>query len=419
MAGCAFSRRTGTAVVLAVLMITAAPLRADDPAPDGPLAQQNMTGGWRGIRPALSDYGLQPYLTYAGIGWANLNGGAKTGVEVNGYLDAGLEADLAKLGLWRGLGFHFDVHWFVGEEPTVKLIGGTASMALSGWEASDAFRVYNIYLRQAFADERYVVKLGQLAADTDFMVSRYAGMFLNAAFGDLPSQNLNSDAPVYPLAAPGVFLRAKPLPWLTGRFGAYTGDPGVDTAGNHGFEWKLGTNAGYIFFAEAAAAAPEDWLPATYTLGGIYDTGGKDPTIDGFARGSTGEIYLMIDQALLARASDDPVLAAFARISGSMPSSRSAVGIYADAGLAWCDIPSRPNDMVGIAVSILRYTGTYEEQTAARDMPVGPGETVLEVTYQFAVAPWLVIQPDAQFFFDPSVSRRDAQAIGGEVLIVF
>ncbi|MDX2165911.1 MAG: carbohydrate porin [Deltaproteobacteria bacterium] len=419
MADGAILRRTGAAIVLASLLALVTPVDAADDPPEGPLEQQNLTGGWQGVRPALSAHGFEPYLTYIGLLWGNLNGGAKTGVEVNGYLDTGFEQNFHKLGLWKGFGFHFDVHWFVGEEPTVKLIGGTPSMALSGWEASDAFRVYNIYLRQAFADGRYVVKLGQLAADTDFMVSRYAGMFLNAAFGDLPSQNLNSDAPVYPLAAPGVFLRAKPLPWLTGRFGAYTGDPGIDTAGNHGFDWKIGNNAGYIFFAEAAAEAPQDWLPATYTLGGIYDTGGRDPVIDGFSRGSTGEIYLMVDQALLASDGGDPLLAGFARISGSMPSSRSAVGIYADAGLAWCAIPSRPKDMLGLAVSFLRYTSQYEQQTAAQNMAVGDGETVLELTYQFAVAPWLVIQPDAQFFFNPSVSRRDAQAIGGEMVVVF
>lgn len=412
-------RQTRAAIALALALLAAAPLHGADNPPAGPLAQQNLTGGWQGIRPALSAHGFHPYLTYIGIGWGNLNGGARTGVEFNGFLDAGLEIDFAKLGLWKGFGFHFDVHWFVGDEPTEKLIGGASPMALSGWEASDAFRVYNIYLRQAFADERYVVKLGQLAADTDFMVSRYAGMFLNAAFGDLPSQNLNSDAPVYPLAAPGIFLRAHPLEWLTARFGAYTGDPGLDTAGNHGFQWKLGNNAGYAFFAETAVDAPAGWLPATYTLGGIFDTGGRDQNLDGFSSGSNGEVYLMIDQAFTVTDGGDPALAGFARISGSMPSSRSAVGIYADAGVAWCAIPSRPNDMVGLAVSFLRYTSQYSQQSATQNMGVGDGETVLELTYQLSIAPWLVIQPDAQFFFNPSVSRRDAQAIGGEVVVVF
>ena len=41
------------------------------------------------------------------------------------------------------------------------------------------------------------------------------------------------------------------------------------------------------------------------------------------------------------------------------------------------------------------------------------------LTYQIALAPWLVVQPDAQFFFDPPFSRRDAQAIGAQVVAIF
>jgi carbohydrate-selective porin OprB len=43
---------------------------------------------------------------------------------------------------------------------------------------------------------------------------------------------------------------------------------------------------------------------------------------------------------------------------------------------------------------------------------VGGGQTVVELNYQLAIAPWLVIQPDAQFFFDPAISGRNAQALG-------
>jgi carbohydrate-selective porin OprB len=41
------------------------------------------------------------------------------------------------------------------------------------------------------------------------------------------------------------------------------------------------------------------------------------------------------------------------------------------------------------------------------------------VTYQLAIARWLVVQPDAQFFFDPAFSARAAQAVGVEVVAIF
>lgn len=384
------------------------------------LERQYMTGDWNGIRPLFSAHGFQPYLTYTGLVWSNLAGGGKTGAQVNGYLDFGMDIDLAKLGAWDGLGLHADFHWWQGREPTSKLIGGVAAMALSDWEAADTFRVYNIYMRQAVDDDRFIVKLGQIAADTDFMVSRYGGIFLNAAFGDLPSQNLNIDAPVYPLAAPGAFAAGRVWPWFTGRIGVYTGDAGDDVAGNHGFDWELGNRAGYAFFSELAVTAPNWALPNTYTLGGIYGNRGSDEFGAAVQSGAHYEIYLMVDQALRVNGHGDPVIGAFARITGSPRDARNVVDIYADAGLTWFGpLTARPRDVLGAAVSVLRFTDAFRQQTQVAGAPVGGGETVIEVTYQVAIAPWLVVQPDLQFFFDPAFSRRDAQAFGAEVVTIF
>ncbi len=315
------------------LVVALASFAAPAPVTAQPLLErQYLTGDWNGIRPLLSTHGFEPYLVYTGSTWSNVAGGRATGVRINGYLNFGMDLDLARLGAWNGSGLHVDFHWWQGGEPTKALIGGLPAMALSGWEAADTFRVYNIYLRQAVDDDRVVVKLGQIAADTDFMVSRYGGVFLNAAFGDLPSQNLNIDAPVYPLAAAGAFAAVRPWRWLTTRFGAYTGDPGDDVAGNHGFEWKLGSNAGYSFFSEIGVAPTGCRLPATYTLGSLYDTGGSDQFGTAAERRAHYELYLMADQALTVDASGEPALGAFARISGSPQDARNVVGLYADAG---------------------------------------------------------------------------------------
>jgi porin len=413
---------------LAALVATLAALTSLHPATAqeaaGLLERQNLTGNWNGIRPAFSAHGFEPYLTYTGVTWSNLAGGNDTGAVVDGYLDFGTDIDLAKLGGWSGLGLHADFHWWQGRQPTKVLIGGTPAMALSDWEAASAFRVYNLYLRQAFADDRWVVKLGQIAADTDFMVSRYGGMFLNGAFGDLPSQNLNIDAPVYPLAAPGFFTLVQPMSWLTGRFGAYTGDAGDDFTNNHGFGWNLGNNAGYTFFSELAAGVADGSsggsLPGTYTLGGIYATGGPDQFGSGAERSSHYELYAMIDQALVVDAHGAPTVGVFARMTGSPQEARNVVGIYADAGLDWFGpLAWRPRDALGVAVSVLRFTPDFEHQSQESGMPVGGGETVFEMTYQAAIAPWLVVQPDLQFFPDPPSGRPDAYALGGQLVVIF
>lgn len=390
---------------------------ADDDAPDdsGVLTRHQMTGDWNGMRPLLESHGFRPYLTYTGLMWSNLGGGLQTGTEFDGYLDFGLEVDFEKAGLWKGGGLHADFHWFQGREPTAVLAGGLIAMAVSGWEAASTFRVYNIYYRQSLADDGFIFKIGQLAADTDFMVSRYGGILLNAAFGDLPSQNLNIDAPVYPLAGPGVTMIAKPASWFTGRFGAYTGDPGDDVASNHGFQGQLGNNAGYSFFLELAAA-PEMALPGNYTLGAVYDTGGSDQFGTGVERKLHYEFYGMIDQALTVDDQSNPKVGVFARMAGSPQDTRNVVGLYADGGFAvYAPIASRPNDVLGLGVSVLRFTNDIQN---ALHLTVG-GEAAVELTYQASVTPWLVVQPDFQFLIDPPFATSDAHMLGVELVAVF
>lgn len=399
------------AALVALGLVVAGPARAQPL-----LERQTLTGDWNGVRPALSAHGIDLYLTYTGTLWGNASGGRQTGARWNGYLDFGVELDLVKLGAWDGLGMHADFHWWQGARPTGELIGGVRAMALSAWEAAATLRVYNLYLRQALADGRVVLKLGQLAADTDFMVSRYGGVFLNAAFGDLPAQNLNLDAPVYPLAAPGLVVQGRPASWLTARFGAYTGDAGDDVAGNHGFGWEIGKNAGGSFFTEVAAERAGK-LAGRYTLGSIFDTGGSAQFGTREERRAHYELYAMVDQALIEDDKGKPVLAAFARLGGSPQDARNVISVNGDAGVTWFGpIPSRADDVVGLAVSLFRFTGDFQRRS---QVTFGRGQTVLEVTYQVAIAPWLVVQPDAQFFFDPAFSARNAQALGIELVAIF
>ena len=136
-------------------------------------------------------------------------------------------------------------------------------------------------------------------------------------------------------------------------------------------------------FGELAATPPDGWLPATYTLGAIYDTGGSDQYGPADDRVSHYELYGMIDQAIVASDAGDPVLGAFLRVSGSTQDRLNVVGLYADGGIAWYGpIASRPDDVLGLAASILRFTSDYRARQQSVGTPVGAGETVLELTYQ-------------------------------------
>lgn len=401
------------AVSLFAVLAGAASARGDEPL----LTRPYLTGDWGGWRTDLAEHGVYPYGSYLGMVWGNLAGGEERGARATGFLTLGLTLDLARMGAWSGLGAVIDVHWWHGPKPTEDLIGGLLAMALSGWEAAATFRVYDIYLRQSWDGDRYILKIGQMAADNDFMLSRYAGVFMNAAFGDLPSQNLNIGAPVYPLAAPGAYLAGTPLGWLTGRVGIYTGDAGHDVAGNHGFDWEIGNRAGYSIFSELTVTPTLPLPPGAYTAGGIYNTGGTVQFGASLARSEHYEIYGMIDQALIEHPDGTPRLGAFARMSGTSQDTNTVVGLYADGGLAlYGPMSWRPNDVLGVAMSILRFTDPF---IAESDHVYGDGEAALELTYQLVLTPWLIVQPDFQCFFNPAISRRDAQALGIQALALF
>jgi porin len=408
-------RRASLCALIALVALATHAGAQDALEQPGLLEQDKLSADWGGLRSRLIEHGLEPYLVYTGSMWSNLGGGIRTGTEFDGYLDVGFGLDLGKLGLWEGLELQASWHWFQGREPSRELVGVDLSQAVNPWEASNAIRFFDLYLSQRFGADG-VVRAGQMAVDTDFMISRYAGVMLNAAFGDLPSQNLNLDVPVYPVAGPGVYVAGSFADGLAARFGAYTSDTPADVAGYRGLEWKLGNSAGYAFFAELSASASPAGLPGAYTVGGYFASVRQpsfhDPDDLVYAQWSG---WLIADQALAVDDQGDPKVGSFARISYSPDDGRNVASIYADAGLiVYGAVPGRPDDALGFAGTVLRFTDDFRASTGE-----GSGEYVLEATYQIQVAPWLVVQPDLQYVIDPVFAADDATVAGLEVVVTF
>lgn len=409
------SRAVGPLLALPLLLAGAAAARAEADW----LERDRLTGSWQGVRPILDEHGFELYLTYTGMMWSVPAGGDESGTEFSGYLDFGFDLDLEKLGAPHGSGFHADFHWYQGRDPTSVLLGGTFAMAVDEWEASNALRVFNLYFRQDFGDDRYQIQAGQIAADSSFMAARYAGLFVNAAYGDLPNENVNTNTPVYPLAAPGVYLEGKPDDSFTFRSALYTGNAGQDLSGNHGFGWKLGNNAGYALYTELTLHTQPGGLEGNTTLGGYYVAGnfpviGTDET-----RYGNYDVYVMLDHALALDERGKPKVGAFARFSVSPQQDRNLGFLYGDAGLnVFAPIDSRPDDVAGLAVGILRASG-HDQLSSSSPVSLPSGQAVLELTYQAAVTPWLTLQPDLQLILDPVFSQSDALVIGVQAVALF
>ncbi|MDB5510673.1 MAG: Carbohydrate-selective porin OprB [Enterovirga sp.] len=389
-----------------------------------------------GLRGTLQERGVTYNLVYIGETLGNVSGGMRRGAVYQGRLDLQLDANLDRLVGWQGATFHTNAYVIHGGALSRSYLGNL--FVSSGIEARPSERLFELWLDQELFNRKVSIRAGQLAADTEFLVSETAGLFVNATFGwpTITAANLPSGGPAYPLAAPGIRLKLAPTEDLTLRFGLFDGDPaGPQTRFNDPDPLqrnKTGTNfrtrdpafaiteAAYAYRLGPEASA----LPGTAKLGywrhfGRFDDQRLDESglslADAAAsgtprrlRGNDG-IYGILDQAIYrVPGSDDQGVSVFARLSAS-PSDRNLVDVYADGGIALKGmIPGRSKDTVGLGLAYGRISGRAaaldrdQEILAGSPIPVRTSEAMLEITYQAEIVPGFTLQPDFQYILRPS-----------------
>ena len=380
--------------------------------------QDQLTGDWGGLRTRLEERGIEPWAEYTSGFWANLDGGSDTGVRYEGFAAWGIDTDLGALANSAALAdtsFHIDWISYHGGQPSEDLVGAFVINFVSGLEAEDSVRFYEMYLAQDFFDGALRIEAGQLVADEDFFVSRVAENFLNASFG-----NFIGVGPVYPLAAPGVYVRVGPAEGWTFRAGAYTADAGDDESSNFGFDWKISSDAGAAFYGEIELKRSPLGLPGAYTVGAFGSTNDFPDFESGRTADGAYALHAMIDQALLLDADGEPRLSGFVRAAFTPQDDRVSAQLHADVGLVlFGPLPGRDHDILGVAFSFLDFANDYVRSQRAAGQRVSRDETVLELTYRAQLSGWLTLQPDLQIVLDPHFSRSDAVVLGFNAVITF
>jgi porin len=174
----------------------------------------------------------------------------------------------------------------------------------------------------------------------------------------------------------------------------------------------------YTLHPPPAAPADGTQMPApvlsgTYKLGGFYDTGDVTDNTTGRARHGDYGAYVIMDQNVWHPAgSPGQGLQAFGRVS-AVPADRNQVVFYTDGGLDYTGlIPGRKQDVLGLGLS---YTKMSHELRDAQGNPYpNHYEGIIELTYEAVVTPWLNVQPDLQYIFNPGAlgTQTDALVLG-------
>ena len=432
-------------------------------SPDaGPTAAQpileraQVTGDWFGTRPVLSDHGLEIFGNYTAEVWGNMSGGQKTGAVYTGLLNFGATVDLEKAVGWKGASASTTWCWLSGRNASEDLAGNL--LTISNIAGFNTLRMYNLWLQQNLWDDKISIRLGQICPDGEFVISDYAGLFINSTFGfpALVTLNLPNGGSGYPMGTLGVRVAWNPVDWFTFRSAVFQGDAFAQDVNRHGFRWSLDAQTGYTFFDEVQFRwnhrDSESGLPGQLKPGVWFQTGqSADPLVDSTSAGNAG-FYLILDQMLyrkpggpsttgltkdgkpdgtggegksfkapVAQEKSDQGLAWFGRV-GFTPEDRNFINFYFDTGLSYKGlIPGRGDDTAGIGFGYAQLSnGARSSLKDSGSNPAG-AEMVVEFTYQARITPSLVVQPDLQYIINPggTTDLNNAFVIGARAALTF
>lgn len=386
-----------------------------------------------GLRNALFDKGIKYNLLYVGEFFGNFRGGTRPGAIGEGRLQLLIDVDLEKMVGWKGGTIHLDGQYIHGEGLSRYHIGNLN--ATSNIEALAATRLYEAYFEQQLIEGKLSVRAGQMAADTQFVISVYGSLFINSTFGfpQFGASNLPGGGPAFPLATPGAGLKFTPTDNFTFLAALYNGDPADPTGGDpqksnkHGLDFRL--QDAPLVFAEAQykynAEKDAKFLPGTIKVGGYnsflrYPIGEFTPAFPIRDRGGPQGIYAVLDQQAYRLSADAPDkgVGMFVRASLS-PNDASVVSAYADGGLNFSGlVPNRPDDVFGVSGAYTHISKAARDQDLISRLgtpgyPIRNFEGTIEVTYQALVVPGFTLQPDFQYSFHPGANAPNPRDIRG------
>jgi porin len=444
-------------LVVALAYLSAVPAAADTAAPSGQEAtirtdstdfftgfwrRPNMLGDMGGLRNALGQYGVTLQLTDVSEVLGNVTGGLKQGATYDGLTTLTLQLDTQKAFGWEGGLLNISALQIHGRNLSKFYLPNLQTA--SGIEADNTTRFWEIWYQQKLLDGRMDVKLGQQSIDQEFMTSEGSALFINTMMGwpMLPSANLYAGGPAYPLSSLGVRLRARPLHNVTvlgGVFqdnppgGPFNDDSQLRGSTRWGGNFNLRTGALFIAEVQYAINQPAEGdmdygnqstgLPGTYKLGVWYDTApfpsqvldnsglslaSPDSNGNPLMLRNNWSIYAVADQMVWRPADDSPqAVGVFARVMGG-PGDRNLINFSANGGITLkAPLPGRDDDTFGAGFGFARVSNSaraFDRDVNAfgqGPIPVRSSETFIEITYQAQVTPWLQVQPDFQYVFNP------------------
>ncbi|MBE2179461.1 MAG: carbohydrate porin [Chthoniobacterales bacterium] len=340
-------------------------VHAEEPVHDPWLEWDYATGDWDGNRRHWSKHGVDILATYTAQVWGNPVGGLDPGTAYVGLLQFGVNADLEKALGWNGGSFRTTWLWMSGGEPSVSNVGSI--FAVSPIEAPPSFRALDIWLQQEFRDGALALRAGLFNADAEFTVSSNAALFQYSGFG-WPTfyGGTLGGAPVYPFAAPGIFMAVAPgggWKWISS---VMQGDAGSQADNPSNFYWRFNRATGCLILNEIQHSRTGGRLPGTAKMGAIFNTAETSDIAGNASSWSGGFVYGILDQMIWREdAAGAPQGASwFARGGYSVLEDSQLYSLFNTGFTCTGLIPGRDDDTAGVALSWAQFSpGIWKVET--------------------------------------------------------
>lgn len=394
------------------------------------LERETVTGEWLGGRPLLEDRGVSLFGSYTCEVWGNTTGGLKTGSVYTGLLEFGAEVDLKKLIGWSGGSVGTSWLWLSGRDASEDLVGNF--LTISNIAGFNTLRMMELWFQQNFLEDKISLRLGNITADSEFLVSDFGGLFINAEFGwpALAGMNMPGGGAAYPTGGLGARLALEPTDWLGFRSGVFLTNLIPQNINRAGFRWDLNSKQAVTWMNELCfshgTGEGSQTLPGFVKAGMWLQTGAEANALDSESGLPNTGFYLLADQMLLPERREDGSISnegmgAFAGL-GFTPPGRNVVDFYLNTGVTYKGlIPGRDEDTCGLACGLASPSHGADADLRNEGLAPQAAEMVLEATYQCVIAPWCFVQPDIQYVINPgaTLATGNALVLGARFSVVF
>ena len=394
--------------VLSVLLVAGAAHAEDNSLG----SRSTLTGDWGGVRSELQENGVNLGLESTTFYQGGLKGDGRKHFDASTRVDGFFNLDLEKLGLWQGGGLNGHIEYRGDNMQNFR--GGAILPVNSGTmlplNSGNELEATSLYLSQALG-ERTSLLLGKINA-----VDLLAGDPFFGGWGSQRFWNLAFVAPpngIVPAVMMGGLLSHSTGPYT---FNALVFDPTDQTdkyALNHLFSsgTAMQLSAGWAGALDGRATSAT--LAATYSTKGGSDLGELDLPPDSRSedKSSSRSVSLQLNHLILESQQLEGKglgIYALSAINDGNPNpiKSSFAGGLAGHGM----VPGRHNDSFGLGYFYYNFSSDLKS-TLKPILNLG-SEQGMEVYYNAALTPWLILGGDLQWL-GPALERKDRAVAGG------